>query len=138
MNSAQNHPNSDVPTTGSSVSASGGFDGIDPDPVAAENSVLNEIVQASGLNTQHAPDQQLLRAEFLQIAGMYQDIEFSVSPILTALVHAALGKLSGIDDTTVAQLEQFVANSIYENGETRARVSRFWDSLVKMVKASQR
>jgi len=116
-----------------------GFSGKDIDrAVAAENSVLNEIVRASGLDTQPAPDQQRLRAQFLQIASTYKDVEFSVSPIVTALVHAALGDLSGINEATAVQLEQLVANSMCENSETHARVRRFWDSLVKIVNESER
>ena len=139
MNSAQNHPNSDLPTTDSSVTGSVGFAGKELDRAAAvENSVLNEIVRASGLDTQYAPDQQRLRAQFLQIARTYKDVEFSVSPIVTALVHATLGELSGINEATAVQLEQFVANSMCGNSETHARVRRFWDSLVKIVNGSER
>ena len=138
MNSARNRQNSDLPTTGISTPGSAEIGENDASRAVSENSVLSEIVRASGLDIQHAPDQQLLHAEFLKIAARYKDIEFSVNPIVTALVHAALGKLSGIDDTTVARLEQFVANSLCENRETHARICRFWHSLVKIVSESER
>ena len=138
MNPAQNSPNSDSPSSASVVPVSAGSDANIIDGMAAENSVLNEIVRASGLEGQHAPDQQLLRAQFLQIAATYKDVEFSVNPIVMALVHSALGTLSGINDATAAQLERFVANSMCENNETHVRVRRFWDSLVKIVEESER
>ena len=138
MKDAQNQLNTPSQTTDGSAPASDGFNEKNPDCIAAENSVLNEIVRASGLDAMHAPDQQLLRTEFLQIATRLKDVEFSVSPVVTSLVHVALGKLSGIDDATAAQLEQYVANSMCENTETHIRVRRFWDSLVKIVNESER
>lgn len=104
--------------------------------VSPENAVLNDIVHASGLGSQRELDQASIRAEFLKVAKTYQHSEFSVDPVLTALVQVALGELTGVDEATAVQLKLFVANSICENKETYTRVRRFWDSLVKAVQES--
>ena len=137
MNSGSNHLNSDSLTSTSAVPSSAGYNGNTGDRTTAADSVLNEIVRVSGLEGQDAPDQQLQRAEFLKVAAAYQNVEFSVNPIVTALVRVALGKLSGINSAVAEKLEQFVANSICENSETHSRVRRFWDSLVKIVKETE-
>ena len=103
---------------------------------SADNSVLRDIVRAYGLGAHLDVDQESIRAEFLQVAKSHQHTAFSVDPVLTALVHVALGKLVGVDAETALKLELFVANSICENNETYARVRRFWDSLVKTVQES--
>jgi hypothetical protein len=134
MNPGPDPLQSDFPDAGSSVPLAARCSETAVDRVTTDEGILSEIVRTSGLGLQRGPDQELLRAEFLQVACQYQDVEFSVSPIVTALVHVALGKLCGIDAATSAQLERFVANSICENSETHIRVRRFWDSLVKTVK----
>jgi hypothetical protein len=136
MNPGSNPLNSDLPDASSSVPLAARGSEATVDSAAADEGtgILCEIVRTSGLGLQRGPDQELTRAGFLQVASTYQDVEFSVSPIVTALVHVALGKLSGVDAAASAQLERFVANSICENRETQSRVRRFWDSLVKTVK----
>ena len=109
MKDAQNQLNTPSQTTDGSAPALNGFNEKNPDCIAAENSVLNEIVRASGLDAMHAPDQQLLRTEFLQIATTLKDVEFSVSPVVTSLVHVALGKLSGIDEIGRASCRERVS-----------------------------
>lgn len=127
LESSSSKPGSINPADGSGESAAG---------VSPDNTVLNEIVRASGLGTQRDLDQGSIRAEFLQVAKTYQHSEFSVDPVLTALVQVALGELTGVDEATAVQLKLFVANSICENKETYTRVRRFWDSLVKAVQES--
>lgn len=119
-------------------SSAAGRNGIPRGRETAENSILSEIVRVSGLDAEHGADQQLKYAEFLKIAIEYQDVEFSIDPIVTAMVHAVLGKLSGVDSTTNNQLVRLVANSIFENQETQFRMRRFWDSLVKTAKETRR
>lgn len=129
--------NSDFPDVGSSVPLAANCGETTVDRVTTDEGILSEIVRSSGLGLQRRPDQELSRAEFLQVARQYQNVEFSVSLIVTALVRVALGNLSGIDAASSARLESFVANSICENSETHLRVRRFWDSLVKAVKEPQ-
>lgn len=125
--SGSSKPDSLNPVEGRGESATG---------VSPENAVLNDIVHASGLGSRRELDQASIRAEFLKVAKTYQHSEFSVDPVLTALVQVALGELTGVDEATAVQLKLFVANSICENKETYTRVRRFWDSLVKAVQES--
>ncbi|MEZ6032179.1 MAG: hypothetical protein R3C17_03740 [Planctomycetaceae bacterium] len=134
MNLGSNIPASGSSKPGSHNSAEASGESVTG--VSPENTVLNDIVRASGLGSQRELDQGLIRAEFLKVAKAYQHSEFSVDPVLTSLVQVALGELKGVDEATAVQLKLFVANSICENKETYTRVRRFWDSLVKAVQES--
>ena len=75
---------------------------------------------------------QEILPEALHLMQLGRDLEghdFCFEPVLVSMVAVMLSKVGGLCDSEMSKLRTSVANSLYDNIESRERVRRLWEQL---------
>ena len=120
----------------SSQSESSAADGVRPTPRSGDSTsrrVLEDVIQqTAALNAKDAGIHPADLEALLDVARRFRGVEFQLEPVVYELVRVTLTRQlrhAGQTDEQFAVVANRVAQTLFENPETRERLSSLWVQL---------
>jgi len=96
------------------------------------SALLAQILESSQETTPSAADHHSLPL-LQQVANRYPDTEISLQPITTELVQTVLPAFRGMQPADYATMILQVAQSLWDDPESRRRLGEFWGGLQRSI-----